>query len=85
ADGYVAGILYLPNLGYTVMLVHTETLSTVYTNLQEPLVQEGQRVQRGQLLGYTGGGLLIRPEEVEFRVAVRVGGETRFVDPSAYY
>lgn len=85
AEGYVAGILYLPNLGYTVMLVHTETLSTVYTNLQEPLVQEGQRVSRGQLLGYTGGGLLIRPEELEFRVAVRVGEETRFVDPAAYY
>ena len=85
ADGYVAGVLYLPNLGYTVMLVHTETLSTVYTNLQEPLVAEGQKVSRGQLLGYTGGGLLIRPEELEFRVAVRVGEETRFVDPSAYY
>jgi len=85
AEGYVAGILYLPNLGYTVMLVHTESLSTVYTNLQEPLVAEGQKVSRGQLLGYTGGGLLIRPEELEFRVAVRVGEETRFVDPSAYY
>ncbi|WP_232822527.1 murein hydrolase activator EnvC family protein [Thermus sediminis] len=85
AEGYVAGILFLPNLGYTVMLVHTERLSTVYTNLQEPLVAEGQRVSRGQLLGHTGGGLLIRPEELEFRVAVRVGGETRFVDPSAYY
>ncbi len=85
ADGYVAGVLYLPNLGYTVMLVHTETLSTVYTNLQEPLVAEGQKVSRGQLLGYTGGGLLIRPEELEFRVAARVGEETRFVDPSAYY
>lgn len=85
AEGYVAGILYLPNLGYTVMLVHTETLSTVYTNLQEPLVQEGQKVERGQLLGYTGGGLLIRPEELEFRVAVRVGDATRFVDPAAYY
>ena len=47
---------------------------------------EHQRlVERGQLLGYTGGGLLIRPEELEFRVAVRIGGETRFVDPSAYY
>jgi septal ring factor EnvC (AmiA/AmiB activator) len=85
ADGYVAGVLYLPNLGYTVMLVHTETLSTVYTNLQEPLVAEGQKVSRGQLLGYTGGGLLIRPEELEFRVAVRMGEETRFVDPAAYY
>ena len=85
ADGYVAGVLYLPNLGYTVMLVHTETLSTVYTNLQEPLVAEGQKVSRGQLLGYTGGGLLIRPEELELRVAVRVGEETRFVDPAAYY
>lgn len=85
AEGYVAGILYLPNLGHTVMLVHTETLSTVYTNLQEPLVQEGQKVARGQLLGYTGGGLLIRPEELEFRVAVRVGEATRFVDPAAYY
>jgi septal ring factor EnvC (AmiA/AmiB activator) len=85
ADGYVAGVLYLPNLGYTVMLVHTETLSTVYTNLQEPLVAEGQKVSRGQLLGYTGGGLLIRPEELEFRVAARLGEETRFVDPAAYY
>jgi septal ring factor EnvC (AmiA/AmiB activator) len=85
ADGYVAGVLYLPNLGYTVMLAHTETLSTVYTNLQEPLVAEGQKVSRGQLLGYTGGGLLIRPEELEFRVAARVGEETRFVDPAAYY
>ncbi|TBH20036.1 murein hydrolase activator EnvC family protein [Thermus thermamylovorans] len=85
ADGYVAGILYLPNLGYTVMLVHTETLATVYTNLQEPLVGEGEGVRRGQVLGYTGGGLLIRPEELEFRVAVRVGLETRFVDPAAYY
>ncbi|SDE51980.1 Septal ring factor EnvC, activator of murein hydrolases AmiA and AmiB [Thermus arciformis] len=85
ADGYVAGILYLPNLGYTVMLVHTEALSTVYTNLQEPLVQEGQRVRQGQVLGYTGGGLLIPPDELEFRVAVRVGEETRFVDPAAYY
>ncbi|GGN01682.1 peptidase M23 [Thermus composti] len=85
ADGYVAGVLYLPNLGYTVMLVHTETLATVYTNLQAPLVQEGQRVRQGQLLGYTGGGLLIPPEALEFRVAVRVGEETRFVDPAAYY
>jgi len=85
ADGYVAGVLYLPNLGYTVMLVHTEILSTVYTNLQEPLVAEGQKVSRGQLLGYTGGGLLIRPEELEFRVAARVGEETRFVDPATYY
>ncbi len=85
AEGYVGGILYLPNLGYTVMLVHTETLSTVYTNLQEPLVREGERVERGQLLGYTGGGLLIRPEELEFRVAVRLGEETRFVDPAAYF
>ncbi|MCS6869440.1 peptidoglycan DD-metalloendopeptidase family protein [Thermus sp.] len=85
AEGYVAGVLYLPNLGYTVMLVHTETLSTVYTNLQEPLVREGEKVARGQLLGYTGGGLLIRPEELEFRVAVRVGEATRFVDPEAYY
>ncbi len=85
ADGYVGGVLYIPNLGWTVMLVHTESLATVYTNLQEPLVQEGQRVARGQLLGYTGGGLLMRPEELEFRVALDQGGRTVFVDPSAYY
>ena len=29
--------------------------------------------------------VVIRPEELEFRVAVRVGEETRFVDPAAYY
>ena len=85
AEGYVAGILYVPNLGYTVMIAHTETLSTVYTNLQEPLVREGERVTKGQLIGYTGGGLLMRPEEMEFRGALLLEGTTRFVDPSAYY
>ena len=85
ADGYVAGVLYLPNLGYTVMLVHTEELATVYTNLQAPLVQEGDRVRQGQVIGYLGGGLLIQPNELEFRVALRTGDATRFVDPSAYY
>jgi septal ring factor EnvC (AmiA/AmiB activator) len=85
AEGYVAGILYVPNLGYTVMIAHTESLSTVYTNLQEPLVREGERVSKGQLIGYTGGGLLMRPEEIEFRVALLLEGRTRFVDPAAYY
>lgn len=85
ADGYVAGVLYVPNLGYTVMIAHTETLATVYTNLQEPLVKDGEKVAKGQLIGYTGGGLLMRPEELEFRVALLTGGSTRFVDPSAYY
>lgn len=85
ADGYVAGVLYVPNLGYTVMIAHTETLATVYTNLQEPLVKDGEKVTKGQLIGYTGGGLLMRPEELEFRVALLTGGSTRFVDPSAYY
>lgn len=85
APGYVVGTLYLPNLGYTVMLAHTEALATVYTNLQTPLVREGQSVARGQVIGYTGGGLLIPPDELEFRVAVRQGTTTLFVDPSRYF
>jgi len=42
-------------------------------------------VRQGQVIGYLGGGLLIQPNELEFRVALRTGDATRFVDPSAYY
>ncbi|WP_408033246.1 hypothetical protein [Thermus filiformis] len=48
-------------------------------------MREGERVSKGQLIGYTGGGLLMRPEEIEFRVALLLEGRTRFVDPAAYY
>lgn len=60
ADGVVIPpILYVANIGYTVTIQHSQNLITLYTNLQSLQVEEGQRVRRGQLLGYTGGGALI--------------------------
>ncbi|PZA08989.1 peptidase M23 [Meiothermus sp. PNK-Is4] len=86
ADGVVIPpILYVANIGYTVTLQHSQNLITLYTNLQGLQVEEGQRVRRGQLLGYTGGGALIAPEQVWFRVGIISGGSIRYVDPSAFY
>lgn len=86
ADGVVIPpILYVSNIGYTVTIQHSQNLITLYTNLQSLQVEEGQRVRRGQLLGYTGGGALIAPEQVWFRVGIINGGNIRYVDPSAFY
>ena len=59
-----------------------------YESLLPHLVSEKEldRVSSaGYAIGYLGGGLLIQPNELEFRVALRTGDATRFVDPSAYY
>ncbi|HEU4740293.1 MAG TPA: peptidoglycan DD-metalloendopeptidase family protein [Meiothermus sp.] len=86
ADGVVIPpIIYVANIGYTVTIQHSQNLITLYTNLQSLQVEEGQRVGRGQLLGYTGGGALIAPEQVWFRVGVINGGSIRYVDPSVFY
>lgn len=86
ADGVVIPpILYVANIGYTVTIQHSQNLITLYTNLQSLQVEEGQRVSRGQLLGYTGGGALIAPEQLWFKVGVINGGNIRYVDPSAFY
>jgi murein DD-endopeptidase MepM/ murein hydrolase activator NlpD len=84
ADGQVMGVrLLAANYGYTILIAHTENLDviTTYGNLQAPLVQFGQGIKAGQVIGYTGGGTLIPPNDLHFGVAR--GGVT--VNPRGYF
>ena len=85
ADGQVFVTFYYGNLGWLVMIQHTDNLYTLYHNLQDPLVEIGQRVEQGQLIGYLGGGALIPPDVLWFRVAIEKDGAFRYVDPALYY
>lgn len=67
------------NDGYLVAILHANDLVVSYTNLQQPLVSAGQRVSKGELLGYLGGGTLVQPDILKLWVMVG----TTFVDPQA--
>ncbi len=85
AGGQVFATLYYGNVGWTVMIQHSETLFTQYVNLQEPLVKTGDRVEQGEIIGYLGGGALIPPNVLWFRVAVWKNDTFNYVDPEPYY
>ena len=52
--GKVTFSSYIKGYGKTVIIKHTDDISTVYTNLSEILVQEGAYVKRGQIIGKVG-------------------------------
>jgi murein DD-endopeptidase MepM/ murein hydrolase activator NlpD len=71
------------NGGYLVTIQHSPNLITTYTNLQPPVVSRGSRVAQGEIIGYLGGGALIRPDTLHFYVSVGASG-ANFVNPAAY-
>ncbi|HLR46106.1 MAG TPA: peptidoglycan DD-metalloendopeptidase family protein [Deinococcales bacterium] len=78
--GVVTSVLLLSaNDGYLVGIQHASDLIVSYTNLQRPVVQVGQRVSKGELLGHLGGGALVAPDIL--KLWVTAGGT--FVDPQA--
>lgn len=86
ADGVVIDSLFIANLGYTLTIRHSDQIATQYVNVLEPRVSVGQRVGQGQVIGFTGGGVLIPNDQMWFRVIViDNNGNFRYVDPSRYY
>lgn len=69
------------NDGFMVAVRHDPELTTVYTNLREPPVRVGDRVRRGEVIGYLGGGTLPPPDVLRLYARVRQGGGEAFVDP----
>lgn len=68
------------NDGFMVAVTHGSDRVTAYTNLRPPVVQVGDRVEQGQVLGYLGGGTLI-PSDI-LRLYLRVASGA-YVDPVA--
>jgi septal ring factor EnvC (AmiA/AmiB activator) len=69
------------NDGWMVAIRHDRELATVYTNLREPPVEVGERVQRGQVIGYLGGGTLPPPDVLRLYARLNRDGREAFVDP----
>ncbi len=61
--GRVESITYLgANLGYMVAIMHADGLTSVYANLRQPVVEMYENVVQGHVLGYLGGGTLMRSD-----------------------
>lgn len=81
--GRVSGVTYLgANLGYMLALQHNDGLTTIYVNLREPLVEFGEVVTQGSIVGYLGGGTLTRSDTLQFYAQRASGGSQAFIDPA---
>ena len=69
------------NDGWMVAIRHDTELATVYTNLREPPLEVGDRVSRGQVIGYLGGGTLPPPDVLRLYARLNQNGREAFVDP----
>lgn len=67
------------NDGFIVAVEHDNSLVSVYGNLRPPLVELGDRVARGQVIGFLGGGALVPEDELRFYLSPQAG--SGFVDP----
>lgn len=71
------------NDGYLVAVRHDASTTSVYTNLQPPVVATGDAVNAGSILGYLGGGTLIPPDVLRFYIRrTDTAGNAVFVDPA---
>ena len=72
------------NVGYMVAVRHDDVVTTVYTNLQPPVVAVGDAVTAGQVVGYLGGSTFVPPDVLRFYVRnTNAAGTAVFVDPAA--
>lgn len=69
------------NSGYTVAIQHGPKLISAYSNLQFPVVQFGDQVKAGQIIGYLGGGI-VAPDILQLRVGRPDGFDIIYQDPA---
>lgn len=64
--GRVAGLEYLgANLGFMVTVMHSDGLVSAYVNLRQPVVTMNENVEQGRIIGYLGGGTLLRSDVLQ--------------------
>jgi|SRR5215510_12810097 len=80
AQGRVTSVGFDPKLGHMVKLDHGFGIETLYGHLAKPLVKEGQRVKRGDVVGLVGSSGLATGPHLHYMV--KVNGQA--LDPSKY-
>jgi murein DD-endopeptidase MepM/ murein hydrolase activator NlpD len=75
--GRVKAARYMRKYGKTVIISHRKSLETLYAHNSRLCVRRGQKVRRGQIIGYSGASGRVTGPHVHYEV--RVDGES--VDP----
>jgi murein DD-endopeptidase MepM/ murein hydrolase activator NlpD len=81
ADGQVIVATYSSGLGNYVSIAHDGDTSTRYSHMTNYVVQPGEYVTQGQIIGYVGSTGIATGDHLDF--AVTQGGQS--VDPLQYY
>jgi murein DD-endopeptidase MepM/ murein hydrolase activator NlpD len=80
AQGRATSVGFDPKLGHMVKLDHGFGIETLYGHLAKPLVKEGQRVKRGDVVGLVGSSGLATGPHLHYMV--KVNGQA--LDPNKY-
>lgn len=81
ASGQVAVATYNNGLGYYVTIAHSGDTSTRYSHMTNYIVQPGEYVTQGQVIGYVGSTGIATGDHLDF--AISQGGQS--VDPLQFY
>jgi murein DD-endopeptidase MepM/ murein hydrolase activator NlpD len=68
ASGVVVTATYCAGYGKYIRIRHNGTISTAYGHLSRIVVRSGQRVSRGQILGYSGASGIVRGPHLHYEV-----------------
>jgi len=80
APGKVTDIQWDPELGLTITIKHKYGFITSYSHLQRVIVKQGQRISRGETIGYIGR----TGKTTKYICYYRIKIGTEFVDPMPY-
>lgn len=81
ADGQVASATYNNGLGYYVSIEHDGETATRYSHMTNFIVQPGEHVKQGQIIGYVGESGIATGSHLDYAV-IKNGQQ---VDPMQYY
>ena len=81
ADGQVASATYNNGLGYYVSIEHDGETATRYSHMTNFIVQPGEYVKQGQIIGYAGESGIATGSHLDYAV-IKNGQQ---VDPMQFY
>lgn len=85
-SGRIAAITYLgANFGYMVAVQHANDLVSISVNLRQPVVEMFDTVERGQIIGYLGGGTLTQADVLQLYARRGSASDTPFIDPAPLF
>jgi murein DD-endopeptidase MepM/ murein hydrolase activator NlpD len=80
APGNVESIKWDPVKGLTIIIRHKYGFTTVYSHCQRAIVEEGQKVSKGDKIGFVGRTGRAKQHLCEYQIIIG----TDFVDPMPY-